>query len=82
MRLHDEFFLCSRFESALKQNETLDVFESDFSQLGDDDAIIGNKTDTVKKDQSFTDINYSKNKVISCVDWHPNLRGISIDSVA
>jgi hypothetical protein len=37
---------------------------------------------TKKEYQSFSDINNSKNKVVTCVQWHPTLKGIVAMSLA
>lgn len=67
--LRDVLPLC---EEALQQNETVDIFRDEFSALGDDDVSLGNKSEHVMKElRTFTDLEYSKNRSLSCVDWHP-----------
>eukprot|EP00002_Diphylleia_rotans_P019732 TRINITY_DN3814_c0_g3_i2.p1 TRINITY_DN3814_c0_g3~~TRINITY_DN3814_c0_g3_i2.p1 ORF type:complete len:630 (+),score=129.61 TRINITY_DN3814_c0_g3_i2:60-1949(+) len=66
-----------RLEEALLQNITMDIFSDDYTALADEDSSLGNKSDNQMKEfQSFTDLVYSKNKSISCIDWQPNNRGV------
>ncbi|CAL8394928.1 unnamed protein product [Boreogadus saida] len=52
----------------------MDVFVDDWRTLGED---VGGKVDThLKEYQSFTDLNYSKDKTISHINWHPSINGI------
>nr|CAB3267719.1 WD repeat-containing protein 63 [Phallusia mammillata] len=61
-----------RFELALQQNIIMDVFFDDWGVLGDEDTNFGSKSDShLKEYQSFTDLQYSKDKTVTCVDWHP-----------
>jgi hypothetical protein len=41
-----------------------------------------NNNNNKKEYQSFSDINNSKNKVVTCVQWHPTLKGIVAMSLA
>mmetsp|Transcript_15965 Transcript_15965/g.37684 ORF Transcript_15965/g.37684 Transcript_15965/m.37684 type:complete len:844 (+) Transcript_15965:19-2550(+) len=66
-----------RTEEKMWQNETFDVFEDDYAKLGEEEATLGSNLDSsIKEYQSFTDITYSKNKVVSCIDWMPGGRGV------
>lgn len=66
-----------RFEQALQQNEIVDLFRDDYKLLGDEDVAVGQGAHTVLQEfQSFTDLRHSKDKSISCVDWHPNIKGV------
>ena len=61
------------FLEALQQNHIMDVFVDDWRTLGED---VGGKVDThLKEYQSFTDLNYSKDKTISHINWHPSING-------
>ena len=61
----------------LQQNSILDLFTDDYKALSDTDGITGNKSDTnLKEYQSFTDLRFSKDKVITWIDWHPTIKGI------
>jgi len=41
-----------------------------------DDGTFGNKADShLKEFQSFTDLLFSKEKTITCIDWHPTIKG-------
>ncbi|KAK0131724.1 WD repeat-containing protein 63 [Merluccius polli] len=63
-----------RVLEALQQNHIMDVFVDDWRTLGED---VGGKVDThLKEYQSFTDLNYSKDKTISHINWHPSINGV------
>lgn len=36
----------------------------------------------LKEYQSFSDIHHSKNKIVTCIQWHPTLKGIVAMSLA
>jgi WD40 repeat protein len=66
-----------RVELCLQQNEIIDIFPDDYMQLAEDDGIVADKSDTnLKEYQSFTDLKFSKDKVVTCIDWHPTIKGI------
>ncbi|KAI8920867.1 WD40-repeat-containing domain protein [Powellomyces hirtus] len=66
-----------RFEKALQQNSTLDIFQDDYQELGEADATLEQGAQTYLQEyQSFTDLMHSKDGSISCVDWHPTIRGV------
>ncbi|XP_067929011.1 dynein axonemal intermediate chain 3-like [Watersipora subatra] len=72
-----------RFEEALQQNEIMNVFYDDWMSLSSDDNTFGNKADShLKEFQSFTDLLFSKEKTITCIDWHPTIKGLVAVSVA
>ncbi|KAF6028504.1 WDR63 [Bugula neritina] len=72
-----------RFEEALQQNEIMNVFFDDWTSLSNDDNTFGNKADShLKEFQSFTDLLFSKEKTITCIDWHPTIKGLVAVSVA
>jgi len=62
---------------AMQTNETIEVFQDDLANLGDEETL-GNTSDNAIKEYSspFTDINYSKNKIISAIDWMPDAKGV------
>jgi WD40 repeat protein len=65
------------FDSVLKQNLFMDIFENRFSQLGDEDLGIEQGNQVVLQEfQSFTDLRNSKDRAITCVEWHPSIKGI------
>lgn len=65
-----------RLELCLQQNEIMDLFLDDYLALSDTDGITGNKSDTnMKEYQSFTDLKFSKDKIITAIDWHPTIKG-------
>jgi len=64
-------------EEALQQNECFDIFENQFTSLADDDNAPGQKSDNVITEfQSFTDLTYSKGKMVSCIDWLTSQTGV------
>ncbi|NWI85435.1 WDR63 protein, partial [Pitta sordida] len=66
-----------RMEIALQQNEIMDVFFDDWKALAEDKSSSGGKLDVyLKASQSFTDLQYLKDRTISCVCWHPTIYGI------
>ena len=69
----------TRLEVSLQQNEIMDIFADDYKELSETDVITGNKSDTnLKEYQSFTDLKFSKDKVITWIDWHPTIKGKAI----
>ncbi|KAK2157176.1 hypothetical protein LSH36_196g03010 [Paralvinella palmiformis] len=73
----------TKFEVALQQNEIMDVFFDDWENLADEDSSFGSKADNhLKEYQSFTDLQFSKGKTITAIEWHPSIRGIVAVAVA
>jgi len=71
------------FHKSLQQNEIMNVFYVDWIHLGDGDDLFGSKADNhLKEYQSFTDLQFSKDKVITCIQWHPTIKGVVATSVA
>lgn len=66
-----------RMLEALLQNETINIFVDDLQALGDDDLLVGDKSETLflKEFQSFTDFEFSNDKTISFLDWKPDTKG-------
>ncbi|XP_076440866.1 dynein axonemal intermediate chain 3-like isoform X2 [Babylonia areolata] len=72
-----------RFQLALQQNAIMNVFYDDWVNLGDADDAFGSKADShLKEYQSFTDLNFSKDKTITCIQWHPSIKGVVAVSIA
>lgn len=72
-----------RFELALQQNAIMDVFYDDWVNLGEADDAFGSKADNhLKEYQSFTDLQFSKDKTITCIQWHPTIKGVVAVSIA
>ena len=64
-------------ETALQQNEITDISEDHFSILTEDDAFTASKGEnSITEFQSFTDLVYSKGKVVSSIDWIPGKEGV------
>ncbi len=54
----------------------MNMFEDDYKLLSAMDGVTGKKSDTTLKEyQSFTDLRFSKNKVITQIEWHPVIKG-------
>ncbi|NXI35750.1 WDR63 protein, partial [Galbula dea] len=71
-----------RMEIALQQNEIMNPFFDDWKALAEDESCSGGKSNVyLKAYQSFTDLQYLKNRTISCVCWHPTIYGIIAVSV-
>ncbi|KAH9523462.1 WD repeat-containing protein 63 [Bulinus truncatus] len=71
------------FHLALQQNEITNVFYIDWHHLGESDDTFGSKADNhLKEYQSFTDLQFSKDKVITCIQWHPVIKGVVATAVA
>ncbi|NWX57933.1 WDR63 protein, partial [Promerops cafer] len=64
-----------RMEIALQQNEIMNVFFDDWKALAEDQEE-GKPDVYLKAYQSFTDVQYLKNRTISCIRWHPTIYGI------
>uniref|UniRef100_A0A3B1JWW4 Dynein axonemal intermediate chain 3 n=1 Tax=Astyanax mexicanus TaxID=7994 RepID=A0A3B1JWW4_ASTMX len=61
-----------RVEVAIQQNIIMNMFVDDWRDLAEEVPVLGGKANTqLKKYQSFTDLNHSKNKTISYINWHP-----------
>lgn len=64
-------------EEALVQNEVTNIFEDDFQALSEEDGVSGNRKENVVTEfQSFTHLTYSKNKVVSAIQWLPHRKGV------
>lgn len=72
-----------RFQLALQQNEIMDVFFDDWKALATEDSTFGSKSDNhLKEYQSFTDLLFSKDKTLTCIEWHPTIKGVIAVSCA
>ena len=77
----ETFFLnnSAKFEEYLQLNEVMDIFKNDYQMLGDEELPLEQSSHAVLQEyQSFTDLINSKDKCISCIDWHPTLKGIIV----
>lgn len=60
-------------KDALQQNEVTNIFEDDFAALGDEEASSGSRREnSITEYQSFVDLTFSKNKVVSAIQWLPH----------
>ena len=71
-------------ELCLQQNLISNIFIDDYLRLNaEGDSLFSVKTDnSLKEYQSFTDLQFSKDKTITCLDWHPTVRGLLAVSCA
>eukprot|EP00891_Asterochloris_glomerata_P001605 jgi/Astpho2/1605/e_gw1.00028.2.1_t len=68
---------CSSCKDALQQNEVTNIFEDDFAALGDEEASSGSRREnSITEYQSFVDLTFSKNKVVSAIQWLPHRKGM------
>lgn len=67
-------------EIALQQNEIMNVFFDDWKALAQDQEE-GKPDVYLKAYQSFTDVQYLKNRTISCIRWHPTIYGNAITAL-
>ncbi|CAF0793564.1 unnamed protein product [Rotaria sordida] len=71
------------FKEALQQNIIHDPFYIDWNELGGNlDGLGGPGDSHLKEYQSFSSIKQSRDKIVTCVQWHPTLRGIIAVSLA
>mmetsp|Transcript_17406 Transcript_17406/g.18148 ORF Transcript_17406/g.18148 Transcript_17406/m.18148 type:complete len:887 (+) Transcript_17406:60-2720(+) len=67
-----------KIEKALQQNETLDIFHEIFSFIGDEEILDGSTQteNELRELKNFADPTYSKNKILSAIDWMPRIQGM------
>lgn len=71
--LEDALF---QLETALQENESVDIFHETFSMVGDEDNA-GEATDSdLREVKNFADPNYTKAKAIAAIDWVPKVQGM------
>ena len=81
-----------KIEQALDDCDTVNLFNETFQLTGDDETGDSSQTDNQLRElKNFADPNFSKMKIISCIDWMPKangmvavnaLRNLSIDQQA
>ena len=65
-----------RLDLALQQNDICDIFVNDYTALPETDGIVVDRMDNaIKEYQSYADLTFSKDKIITWIDWHPSLKG-------
>lgn len=68
---------------AVQHNEITNYFIDDYGSLAPGDTVFDNKTDNdLKEFQTFADLKYGKEKAVTCVEWHPTIKGIIATSLA
>ena len=63
-------------ESALQQNETIDIFNDTFKTTGDDEGEGTRDENDLREIKNFADPNYSKEKRLTAIDWMPKMQGM------
>ena len=67
----------------LQQNDLYNAYDDCWAALGSVDDGFGSKSDGhLREYQSFTDLQFSKDKRLTCIDWHPKIKGIIAVSCA
>lgn len=62
-----------KVEEAIQSNETIDVFHDEFEVLGDEQGEGGgNLANMLNETRTFSNLDYTKGKVISDVQWEPS----------
>lgn len=66
-----------KVETALQQNEAVDIFHETFRMAGDDDIQEGAQADDeLREIKNFADPTYSKSKALAAIDWLPKIHGM------
>ncbi|XP_029905060.1 dynein axonemal intermediate chain 3 [Myripristis murdjan] len=67
-----------RVLQSLQQNEIMDVFLDNWTALGigAEEFDTGERANNLMVYQAFTDMQYSKDKTISSINWHPTISGV------
>lgn len=66
-----------KIETALQQNEAVDIFHETFRMAGDDDIQEGAQADDeLREIKNFADPTYSKSKALPAIDWVPKTHGM------
>lgn len=66
-----------KVETALQQNEAVDIFHETFRMTGDDDIQEGaHADDELREIKNFADPTYSKSKTLAAIDWLPKIQGM------
>lgn len=67
----------AKIEQALDDCDTVNLFNETFQLTGDDETADATQTDNELRElKNFADPNYSKMKIISCIDWMPKTNGM------
>ncbi|CAF3614114.1 unnamed protein product [Adineta steineri] len=71
------------FKEALQQNVIHNPFYLDWNELGGDLEGLGGPGDShLREYQSFSSIKQSRDMIVTCIQWHPTIRGIIAVSLA
>ena len=65
-----------KIESALQQNETIDIFMETFQRSLDDEVTDDHADNNVRELKNFADPTYSKFKSLPAIDWLPKTTGM------
>ena len=66
-----------RYEEALQQNETVDIFSDDFAELAaEEETSLDSGQTELKELQSYYHLDYCANRVLTFIQWQPNAKGV------
>ena len=72
-----------RYEGALQQNETVDIYQDDFVSLAAEEATLGNRADAEMREfVSFSHLMYCTGKMLPTIEWQPGVKGVVAVSCA
>ena len=72
-----------RYEGALQQNETVDIYQDDFVSLAAEEATLGNRADAEMREfVSFSHLVYCAGKMLPTIEWQPGVKGVVAVSCA
>lgn len=72
------FALACRLLKALQEEEVMKVFVDDYKALGTESGAgdwSGNVSEGLMLYQAFSNQNYTTDKKVSCIKWHPTIYG-------
>jgi WD40 repeat protein len=66
-----------KIQKALQLSNMLDIFQDDYLHLGDEDfAVVEGSVVHLAEYQSFADLKRTKDRSVSCIEWHPSAKGV------
>ncbi len=71
-------------ERVLQENETVDIYSDYFQSMAQDEIsndLTAREKDSMNEVRNFTDLDYSKGKIVSSIDAHPTNKDILATSI-
>lgn len=65
-----------KIEEAIQSNETIDVFHDEFEILEGEKTDGGNLANMIAETRTFTNLDFTKNKTITDVQWEPGKENV------